>query len=83
MARPRSFVVGSLSIDHAKRAHNCQHSSKHRIVRGEPRLKVKVGRTVEHYCLACAIGFVDRDIETLRDLRSGMQEARAKFENTG
>ena len=70
MARPKSFVVGNLSIDHAKRAHNCQHSSKHRIVRGEARLKVKVGRSVEHYCLACAMGFVDRDIRKLQELQS-------------
>ena len=77
MGRSKSFVTGSLAIDHAKRAHNCQHSKAHRISRGTPRLKVKVGRSTEHYCLACALKFVASDIEKLKKLEESIRQALA------
>lgn len=67
MGRPKSFVA-SLSIDRALSSHNCQHDSSHRIHKGDARLKVKVKRTFEHYCLACAKRFLEGDISKIQGL---------------
>ena len=67
MARPKSLLP-QLSVDHAKRAHDCQHNSHHRLQRGDTRLKVKVDQTYEHFCVQCALEIINRDIEKLRAL---------------
>lgn len=67
MGRPKSFVNG-LSIDRAGNSHNCQNDSGHRIRKGDARLKVRVDRSHEHYCLACAKRFLEADIEKIRAL---------------
>lgn len=59
-----------MEIDTAGASHNCQHSSRHRVTKGEKRLKVKAGRGHDHYCLGCALESIDRDIERLRTLRT-------------
>ena len=67
MARPKSFV-SRLSVDRALRGHNCQHCAAHRVAMGDIRLKLREGRTTEHYCQKCGIAFVSRDIEILQDV---------------
>jgi len=73
MPRPKS-ILQRIEMDVAQRAHNCQHSKGHRILRGERRLKVRKDRSWEHYCVKCAQGILARDIENLKDLASGFQD---------
>jgi len=44
-------LVTHVEIDTAGKAHNCQASAKHRIEKGDERLKVRNGRSWDHYCL--------------------------------
>lgn len=67
MPRIRSLVERTL-VDEAGRAHNCQANARHRIQRGDKRLKVRNGRSWDHYCLDCAQTIVDRDIGKLNEL---------------
>lgn len=57
MSKPKSLVK-SMSIDFAKKAHNCQHNSNHRIMLGHMRLGVKKERNIEYYCADCALKFL-------------------------
>ena len=63
-------LVTHVEVDTAAKAHNCQASAKHRIERGDVRLKVRNGRSWDHYCLACAKNIIGRDIEKLRELEN-------------
>jgi hypothetical protein len=76
MSRPKSFLPGGMRVDFAGRSHNCQHSSLHRIVKGEPRLKVPNGRSFDHYCVACGLRFIERDLDRLKNLSYQLVEAR-------
>lgn len=62
-------LVTHVEIDTAARAHYCQASAKHRIEKGDVRLKVKNERSWHHYCLACAKNIIGRDIEKLKALQ--------------
>ena len=68
MAKPKSFLR-SIEMDVAKHSHNCQHNSKHRICAGNVRVKLKTGRKVEYFCIACALETIGRDIETLKEMQ--------------
>ncbi|WP_233635271.1 hypothetical protein, partial [Burkholderia gladioli] len=59
-----------VQIDRALHAHNCQANAKHRIQKGDVRLKVRTGRSWEHYCVPCARKIIERDIEKLTALLS-------------
>jgi len=72
MPRLRS-LLDRVEIDKAKRAHNCQGNSRHRLVKDERRLKVRTGRNWEHYCLQCARAIVNKDIETLQNLAARLR----------
>ena len=61
MPRVKSLRIRA-EVDVAQRAHNCQGNVRHRIERGDKRLKVRNGRSWEHYCLECARTIVRRDI---------------------
>ena len=63
-------LVTHVEVDTAAKAHNCQASAKHRIEKGDVRLKVRNGRSWDHYCLACAKNIIGRDIEKLRELEN-------------
>lgn len=65
----RSLVV-QVGVDVAGKSHNCQANSKHRIAMGEVRLKVRNGRSWDHYCRACAETIIARDLEKLAVLRA-------------
>ena len=64
----KSLVI-SVEIDHALKGHDCQASAKHRIVKGDLRLKVKDGRNPDYYCLPCARVMIQRGIDKLMDLQ--------------
>lgn len=59
MGRPRSLLT-RVEVDVVKHAHNCQANARHRLQRGDRRLKVRNRRSWDHYCLACAREIVVR-----------------------
>lgn len=69
MPRPKS-ILQRIKVDCAGKAHNCQHNPSHRILMGEKRLKVTKDRSDEHYCIACAVEIIDRDIQKLTEMRT-------------
>jgi hypothetical protein len=68
MARFKSLIA-QVQIDTAGKAHNCQANARHRLRKGDIRLKVRNGRSWDHYCRACAEIIIDRDIQKLTELR--------------
>lgn len=66
---PNKSLVTGVKVDVALHAHNCQANARHRIQRGEVRLKVKNGRSWDHYCAECAAAIISRDIAKLTDLQ--------------
>lgn len=67
MPRIRSLLTHA-QVDLARKAHNCQGNTRHRIERGEKRLKVRMGRSWDHYCLDCGKNIASRDIAKLEAL---------------
>ena len=67
MPRIRSLRTRA-EVDVAQRAHNCQGNTRHRVERSDKRLKVRNGRSWDHYCLECARIIVRRDIGALEAL---------------
>ena len=62
-------LVCQVDVDTAGKSHNCQANSRHRIAMGEVRLKVRNGRSWDHYCTACARTIISRDIAKLTALQ--------------
>ncbi len=77
MAKPKSFVK-SISIEKAKKAHNCQHNSKHRILAGDMRLKLKEGRTSEYFCINCALDTIQRDMAILEEIKECLEKEQSE-----
>lgn len=65
---PKKSLVQRSEVDEAQKAHNCQANRKHRLERGDRRLKVHVDRSQDHYCLGCALKIIEQDIEKLQIL---------------
>jgi Zn ribbon nucleic-acid-binding protein len=73
MPRPKS-IIRRVAVDRAKRAHNCQSNSAHRIQGGECRLKVWTdNKTPDHYCVACGLAIIDRDIKKLQTIEDQLK----------
>lgn len=53
-------ILHPISVDLAAKAHNCHHNKKHRIERGQKRLKFKVERSYQHFCVPCAQRMLDQ-----------------------
>jgi hypothetical protein len=70
--RIKSLLI-RVEIDEVQRAHNCQASAAHRLVRGDRRLKVRKGRSWDHYCVSCAVAILQRDISELQELQRRFQ----------
>lgn len=64
----KSLLI-AVKVDQALKAHNCQANARHRIVKGDQRLKVKNERSWDHYCMTCAQTIVARDIAKLATLQ--------------
>ena len=75
MPRPKS-VLQRLEVDEAQKAHNCQHNPAHRLERGDKRLKVTKDRSPEHFCVACALAIIERDISALQGLAAKLRGGR-------
>ena len=65
----KSLVI-RVEIDEALKAHNCQANARHRIQRGDKRLKVRTGRSWNHYCVLCGAVILQRDIAELLALQA-------------
>ena len=74
MAKPKSFLK-SLSIDCAKKAHNCQHNSKHRILKDDKRLGLRVERRTEYFCKECAVNFLEKNLEEIKTYIAELKKA--------
>lgn len=72
MPRPKSFLK-TISVDQAIRSHKCKHNASHIVSNGEKRLKLKVARTHEHYCMDCAKEIIMRDIAKLNSIYSSFE----------
>lgn len=72
MPRPKS-ILQRAEVDEAQKAHNCQHNDTHRLQRGDKRLKVWKDRSADHYCVACALDIIRRDIAKLQSLAQQLQ----------
>jgi hypothetical protein len=59
-----------VQVDRAGKGHNCQANAGHRLEKGDLRLKVRNGRSWDHYCRACAELIIDRDMQKLTNLRA-------------
>ncbi|MDF3624098.1 hypothetical protein [Brytella acorum] len=62
-------LICQVAVDVAGKSHNCQANAKHRISMGETRLKVRNGRSWDHYCTACAATIIARDLAKLTALQ--------------
>ena len=67
MGNIRSLRIQT-EVDVAEKAHDCKGNKRHRIERGDKRLKVRNGWDWNRYCLDCARNMVRRDIEALEAL---------------
>jgi len=70
----RKSLVQRSKIDEALKAHNCQANAKHRLERGDCRLKVYVNRSYDHYCAQCALKIIEADIAKLKKLACQLKE---------
>ncbi len=71
MARNKSFLK-KISIDTVIKSHNCAHDSSHRLNPGDKRLKLKQNRNHNHYCIICALKFIEIDISKLTKIKNGL-----------
>lgn len=71
MPRIKSLLI-AVKIDQALKSHGCQSNADHRIQMGDKRLKVRNGRSWDHYCISCAAVILARDIAELQTLQSGL-----------
>ena len=76
MARIKSLLI-QVEVDEALKAHNCQANARHRIERGDRRLKVRNGRSWDHYCVSCAATIIGRDITELQELQRPFNNPQA------
>lgn len=67
MARKRLHL--RIEIDNAQRAHLCQANAKHQLAKGDRRLKVRNGRSWDHYCVDCATTMLSESITSLDEVR--------------
>ena len=72
MSRIKSLII-RCEIDVAQRAHNCKGNARHRIEKGDRRLKVRYKRTWHHYCLQCANVIVRHNRGIIDELAHNLQ----------
>ena len=61
-------LITRAEVDLAKRGHNCKRNQNHRIEQGCRRLKIRNGRSWDHYCMQCAKLIIERDMAKLETL---------------
>ena len=73
MPRPKS-ILQRVEVDEVKHAHNCQHNRTHRLERGDKRLKLWKQRSPDHYCVACALEIIARDVAKLQEIAEQLRK---------
>ncbi|PJE76763.1 hypothetical protein COV05_02775 [Candidatus Uhrbacteria bacterium CG10_big_fil_rev_8_21_14_0_10_48_16] len=73
MPRRKSILIRA-EIDIALKSHNCQHNKAHRISQGDKRLKIKSGRSWEHFCVACAKDILRDGVQRVEELIAQLEE---------
>lgn len=63
-------LITQVGVDRAGKSHNCQANRRHRIAKGEVRLKVRNGRSWNHYCQKCALIIISNDLIKLQELQN-------------
>ena len=66
-------ILHPLSVDEAIHAHNCQHNKRHRLVRGDKRLKFRVERSHQHFCVDCALRMIEKARARLDELEQRLR----------
>jgi hypothetical protein len=66
---PKKSLIQQADADVVKHAHNCQANAKHRLHKGDVRMRVLVKRSHDHYCKDCALSIIEQDIIKLEKLR--------------
>ena len=64
----RKSLVQRSEIDRARKAHDCQANARHRLEKGDLRMKVYVERSHDHYCAECALKIIEADIAKLQQM---------------
>lgn len=77
MPKPRSILL-RIKVDCALKSHVCKASKSHLIKRGMSRLKVRNGRSWEHYCLPCARRMLEQGTINIQAVMSSLE-----FEEAG
>lgn len=62
-------LVMTCKIDIAGKSHDCQANSKHRVNKGDIRLKVRNGMGWDHYCMECAVKIFAKSLEDIAELQ--------------
>lgn len=70
---PSKSLIQRYEINTAVNAHNCQANARHRLTRGDTRLRVHDKRSYVHYCQNCAVKIVEQDIEKLQSILKQLQ----------
>lgn len=76
---PKKSLIQTTEVDVAKKAHNCQANRRHRLERGERRLKVRTDRSFHHYCRACGLIIIQQDIAKLQTLAQQLNDDRERL----
>ncbi len=66
MAKFKSVVL-RVTIETAGNSHNCQHDRRHRIMKGDTRLKVWSEDGKENFCAECGLAMLQEGIVRLTD----------------
>ena len=61
-------ILIQVGVDTAGAAHNCRANKRHRIQRGDVRLKVREGLGWQHYCRSCGQEIIAKAARRLREL---------------
>lgn len=61
-------IVKNTSWDTAIHSHKCKNNSKHTITKGDRRLKIKEGRSENHYCVQCAEKILKNGLSEIESL---------------
>lgn len=77
MGRPKSLLK-NVSVTEAKKSHKCRHDDNRTIRMGEPRLTVKEGRNVSHYCLENGQKFLELAFEKVSGLLQEVKQRLAR-----
>lgn len=75
MPRIRSLIT-TVELDIAKRTHECQGNSAHRLSKGDRRLAVKKDRGWDYYCIDCGRRILERDASKIASVLQAMEVGR-------